>query len=48
MLKRIALTALFVVSAAFAVTSIAKAKAPQVQVTPQAPRGFCIPPYTHC
>ena len=28
--------------------SIAKAKAPQIQVTPQAPRGFCMPPGGRC
>jgi hypothetical protein len=44
MLKRIALAAFFVVSAAVAGVSIAKARAPQIQVTPQAPRGFCYPP----
>ena len=48
MLKRIALAAVIAVSAAFVGASIAKARAPQIQVTPQAPRGFCIPPYTHC
>ena len=48
MLKRIALTALFVVSAAFVGASIAKAKAPQIQVTPEAPKGFCYPPSGHC
>jgi hypothetical protein len=48
MLKRIALTAVFVVSAAVVGVSIAKATAPQIRVGPQAPRGFCIPPYLHC
>jgi hypothetical protein len=36
------------VSAAFAGVSIAKAKAPQVQVAPPAPHGFCIPPGNRC
>jgi hypothetical protein len=44
MLKRIALTVVFAVTAAFVGASIARAKAPQVQVAPQAPRGFCFPP----
>jgi hypothetical protein len=48
MLKRIALAAVVVVSAAFAGASIAKATAPQIKVAPQAPHGFCIPPYLHC
>jgi hypothetical protein len=48
MLKRIAIAAVLVASAAFVGASIAKAKAPQVQVTPPAPRGFCIPPAGHC
>jgi hypothetical protein len=44
MLKRIALAAVMVVSAAFVGVSIARAKAPQVQVAPEAPKGFCYPP----
>jgi hypothetical protein len=48
MLKRIALAAVLVVSAAFVGASIAKAKAPQIPVAPDAPRGFCMPPATHC
>ena len=48
MLKRIALAAVFITAAAITGASIAKARAPQIQVTPQAPRGFCVPPYTHC
>ena len=48
MLKRIALTVVFVVTAAFVGTSIAKATAPQIQVAPQAPRGMCFPPGSHC
>jgi len=36
------------VSAAFVGASIAKARAPQIQVAPQAPRGFCQPPGNHC
>jgi len=48
MLKRIALAAVIAVSAAFVGASIAKARAPQIQVTPQAPRGFCIPPMHGC
>ena len=48
MLKRIALTAVFVASAAFAGASVAKAKAPKIPVGPQAPRGFCIPPAAQC
>ena len=48
MLKRIALTAVFVATAAFVGVSAVKAKAPTIKVTPQAPRGFCMPPYMHC
>ena len=48
MLKRIALASVLVAAAAIGGLSIAKARAPQIQVTPQAPRGFCIPPYNHC
>jgi hypothetical protein len=48
MLKRIALAAVFAVSVAIVGASIAKARAPQIQVTPQAPRGFCLPPGNHC
>jgi hypothetical protein len=48
MLKRIALAAVFVAGAAFAGARIAKARAPQIQVTPQTPRGFCIPPCFGC
>jgi len=47
MLKRIALVAFLAVSAGFVGASIAKAKAPQIQVAPQAPRGFCMPPGGH-
>ena len=48
MLKRIALTALFVATAAFAGVGVAKAqssgaKAKTVDVTPKAPQGFCFP-----
>jgi len=48
MLKRIALAAVFIAAAAITGANIAKAKAPQIQVTPQAPRGFCMPPGNHC
>jgi hypothetical protein len=48
MLKRIALTAVFVVSAAIVGVSVAKARAPKVDVVPQAPKGFCIPPGCNC
>jgi hypothetical protein len=48
MLKRIALAAVFAASVAFVGASVAKARAPQIRVTPEAPRGFCIPPYNHC
>jgi len=48
MLKRIALAAVIAVSAAFVGASIAKARAPQILVAPQAPRGFCQPPGNHC
>jgi hypothetical protein len=56
MLKRIALATIFVVSAAFAGVSAAKAqsgaKAPakieKIDVTPQAPHGFCWPPGMPC
>jgi len=48
MLKRIALAAVFIAAAAITGASIAKARAPQIQVTPQQPRGFCMPPNAHC
>jgi hypothetical protein len=48
MLKRIALTAVFVATAAIVGVSAVKAKAPTIKVAPQAPRGFCLPPYMHC
>jgi len=48
MLKRIALAVVLVVSAAVVGGSIAKARAPQIQVTPQPPKGFCIPPHMGC
>jgi hypothetical protein len=48
MLKRIALAAVFIAAAAITGASIAKARAPQIQVSPQTPRGFCIPPFNHC
>ena len=47
MLKRIALTVVFVVSAAFVGVSVVKAKAPTIQVTSPTPKGFCIPPGMH-
>lgn len=47
MLKRIALATVLVVSAAFVGVGVAKAqsgvKAPTIQVTPKAPKGFCFP-----
>jgi len=50
-LKRIALAAVFVVSAAFVGVGVAKAqsgvKSPTIQVTPKAPKGFC-PNGQHC
>jgi hypothetical protein len=53
MLKRIALAALFVVSAAFAGVGVAKAqssgaKANTIEVAPKAPQGFCFPAGTKC
>ena len=48
MLKRIALTAVFVATAAIVGVSAVKAKAPTIKVTPEAPKGFCIPPKGHC
>ena len=53
MLKRIAITALFVASAAFAGVGVAKAqssgvKAKTVEVAPKAPQGFCYPAGTKC
>ena len=52
MLKRIALTAVFVVSAAFVGVSVAKAhsgvKAKTIEVGPKAPKGFCFPWGTPC
>jgi hypothetical protein len=51
MLKRIALAAVFVVSAAF-VGGVAKAqagaKAKTIEVAPNAPQGFCFPAGTKC
>lgn len=51
MLKRIALTAVIVATAAFAGVGVAKAqtsgaKAKTIDVTPKAPQGFC--PSGHC
>jgi hypothetical protein len=48
MLKRIALAAVFIAAAAITGASIAKARAPQIQVTPQTPKGFCMPPHWGC
>ena len=48
MLKRIALTAVFVATAAIIGVSAVKAKAPTITVTPQSPQGFCKPPGGHC
>jgi len=48
MLKRIALAAVLVVSAAFVGASIATAKAPKFPIAPQAPQGFCKPPAGGC
>lgn len=48
MLKRIALAAVFIAAVAITGASIAKARAPQIQVTPQTPKGFCIPPHMGC
>ena len=52
MLKRIALTAVFVVSAAFVGVSVAKAhsgaKATTIDVAPKAPKGLCFPAGTKC
>ena len=48
MLKRIALTAVFVATAALVGVSAVKAKAPTIKVEPQTPKGFCIPPHGHC
>jgi hypothetical protein len=41
MLKRIALTALFVVSAAIVGVSVAKAHSGTIDMAPKAPKGFC-------
>jgi hypothetical protein len=53
MLKRIALTVVFVATAAFVGTSVAKAqtagaKAKTIDVAPQAPQGFCFPAGSKC
>ena len=52
MLKRIALATVFVVSAAFAGVSVAKAqsgtKAKTIEVAPKAPKGFCFPAGNPC
>jgi hypothetical protein len=53
MLKRIALAAVFVASAAFAGVGVAKAqssgvKAKTIEVTPKAPQGFCWPSGMPC
>ena len=48
MLKRIALTAVFVATAAIIGVSAVKAKAPTIKVAPEAPKGFCLPPGNHC
>ena len=48
MLKRIALTAVFVATAAIVGVSAVKAKQTKIEVSPQAPKGFCIPPGNHC
>jgi len=48
MLKRIALTAVFVATAAIVGVSAVKAKAPTIKVEPPAPKGFCMPPNGHC
>ena len=46
MLKRIALTAVFVATAAIVGVSALKANAKptKIEVAPQAPKGFCFPP----
>jgi len=47
MLKRIALTAVFVATAAFVGVGVAKAqsgtKAKTIEIAPKAPKGFCWP-----
>lgn len=53
MLKRIALTAVIVATAAFAGLGVAKAqssgaKAKTIDVTPKAPQGFCFPRGNPC
>jgi hypothetical protein len=48
MLKRIALTAVFVAAAALVGVSISTAKAPNIQISPEAPKGFCLPPGIKC
>jgi len=48
MLKRIALTAVFVATAAIIGVSAVKAKSTKIEIAPQAPRGFCIPPGCNC
>ena len=50
MLKRIALTAVFVVTAAIVGVSAVKANAKpnKIQVAPQAPKGLCFPPGSKC
>ena len=53
MLKRIALTAVFVATAAFAGVHIAKAhsgaaKGGKIEIAPQAPKGWCFPPGCPC
>ena len=44
MLKRIALTAVFVATAALVGVSAVIAKATKIEVAPQTPKGFCFPP----
>jgi hypothetical protein len=48
MLKRIALTAVFVATAAIVGVSAVKAKAPTIRIAPPAPQGLCLPPGNHC
>jgi len=48
MLKRIALTAVFVATAAIIGVSAVKAKPTKIEVAPQAPKSFCFPPPARC
>lgn len=48
MLKKIALVAFFVLSAAVGVTGTVLAHSAKKAPVPSAPQGFCFPPGSHC